>query len=512
MSSLFPGLQTGLFSLLFLSPGSLPPEMKGVIAGALLAMAMAGCTVVCCLSQRARDAAFLFLTGAMVLSQRMDVNFISREWYRGTTRGIEVSLLDMIALSILISAILVPRYRPRLYWPKSLGLLALFLLYECISTATAQPKLFGLFEISKTVRAVLMFLAAASFVRSERELRLVVVALAFTLGIEGLYSIKHRLVFHMSRATGTFSHPNSLSMYLCMTAPVVAAAAMARWQRFDRAIRRICLAGAAAACLAILLTVSRAGIPMFALVVGATVALCDDWRITPRKGALVLAAFAALGVMVAASWSTLAARFGESTLKEEMAEDKFENRGQYIGLVKEIIKDRPHGVGLNNWSYWVSKVYGRRTGAPYNDYDDIPAYVKANTHRFDIPGTYAPPAHNLAIITLGELGLPGLLIFGLLWLRWFGLSFGFLWRRLAHAEHRVAVGIFFGISGVFLQSLTEWTFRETDILMTFHLLMGVLASLYFIRKRASVDDRAIHDDGRIDPVAGGGGKTLPIYG
>ena len=41
----------------------------------------------------------------------------------------------------------------------------------------------------------------------------------------------------------------------------------------------------------------------------------------------------------------------------------------------------------------------------------------------------------------------------------------------------MGVGIFFGICGIFGQSLTEWVYRQTPILFTFYILLGALASL-----------------------------------
>ncbi|HMC28623.1 MAG TPA: hypothetical protein VKM56_12605, partial [Verrucomicrobiae bacterium] len=46
--------------------------------------------------------------------------------------------------------------------------------------------------------------------------------------------------------------------------------------------------------------------------------------------------------------------------------------------------------------------------------------------------------------------------------------------------------IFFGTCGIFLQSLTEWVYRQTPMLLTFHVLLGTLASLYYIRKHAGI--------------------------
>ena len=35
------------------------------------------------------------------MTEYVDVNFVSRDWYRGTTRGFEVSFVDVLSLSLL---------------------------------------------------------------------------------------------------------------------------------------------------------------------------------------------------------------------------------------------------------------------------------------------------------------------------------------------------------------------------------------------------------------------------
>jgi hypothetical protein len=145
-----------------------------------------------------------------------------------------------------------------------------------------------------------------------------------------------------------------------------------------------------------------------------------------------------------------------------------------------IVADHFWGIGLNNWSYWVSKTYGARQGFIYGDYDKIHSLAE----RLAAPDVnFAAPAHSLGALTLGELGVPGLFVFALVWLRWFQIGARFLRRRLIDPMHRLGVGIFFGTCGIFLQSLTEWVYRQTPIFITFHILIGTLAGLYYYKQK-----------------------------
>ena len=462
-------------------------EIKYVIALALIAVLTVVCVVSACLSQRMRALMFFLLVGGAVLTERMDVNFFSLEWYRGTTRGIEISLIDIFAVSILAASLLAPRYQgARWYWPVGLSTVGIYLIYCCFSVLISEPKIFGVFELSKLVRGLVIFLAAAMFIRTSREVRLLVLGLTCAVFLEGVLGLRQRLMMGMDRVAGSLDHANSLSMYLCLVTPVLVAAAAAD---FPRWVRTLSFTGIGVAACTMMLTISRAGIPMFALVVLGTAAWAISWRITLKKIVVGMVIVVAAGLLIIASWRPLMARYDEASLKEEYLDTDAgnEGRGVYLRLAAMIVKDHFFGLGLNNWSYGVSKTYGAREGLIYGDYDDSFFPSKRVS---DSTVNFAAPAHNLGALTLGELGVPGLALFALLWLRWFYAGAQFLRRRVSDPMHLVGVGIFFGMCGIFLQSLTEWVSRQTPIFITFYLLVGTLAGLCYHKKSTTKIIRA----------------------
>ena len=105
-------------------------QIKDLVGLLLIPMAISMGVLITCASKRARDVAFFLLTAGMVFNDRLDINFLSREWYRGTTRGFEFSFVDILAISLVVSSILVPRAgEKRWYWPASLGLMILYFCY-----------------------------------------------------------------------------------------------------------------------------------------------------------------------------------------------------------------------------------------------------------------------------------------------------------------------------------------------------------------------------------------------
>ncbi|HPU56061.1 MAG TPA: O-antigen ligase family protein [Verrucomicrobiota bacterium] len=458
-------------------------EQKHLVAAILLLASAGGGILVSCFSRRTRDVFFVLMVFLSAMSDRWDVNFVSREWYRGTTCGFEISIVDVLALSVLASIVVAPGERQRRWFlPASLGLMILYFLFNVFCVAIAEPKLFGLFALTKMMRGILIFLAAAFYVRGERELKLFLLGLGVAVCYEGLIALEQRYRFGIHRVFSDFDAPNSLSMYCCLTAPVFVAALNARLPRY---LKLLGVAAIALAAIAVVLTISRAGVVTLALVLVAATLITMSWRFTARKVVVGAVVLAAAGGVLAKSWETLASRFHEANLEEEVGNRRSQGRGYYIRVAEAIVEENWFGVGPNNWSFWVSNRYGPRLGfkfAPYPSEDREPRYYVEADANVDDP--QAAPAHNLAALTVGETGFAGLFLFGLLWLRWFQMGGVFLWRRTPDPMRRIPVGIFFGTWGIFLQSITEWVYHQTSIYFTFHVMLGVLASLYYVRRQA----------------------------
>ena len=449
-----------------------------VVPGSLVAG-----TVLACLSQRVRDLYFLLVLFLVPVVERVDVNFVSREWYRGTARGFEVSIPGMLALCLLLSMLLVPRRgERRAYWVPSLGVMLLFSVYALCNVALASPQLFGLFELLKMGFGLGMFLAVAFYVRSERELRLLVLGLSLAVAYQALLGLEQRYLGHVYRVYGTMDESNSLSLFFCTTAPVLVAAFNSRIPLW---LKGVAAGAAALATVGEILTISRAGVVILGAVLLGTALMTMSFRLSGRKLAICLVVgLAAIGALGKA-WNTLMYRFEESTFKEEYENKRNMGRGYYLRVADAIAHEQFFGVGLNNWSYWVTQKYGPRLGyqfTPYKGTDREPSQrIRPGS---DVDEPQAAPAHNLAALTVGELGIPGLVLFSFVWLRWFQMGASFLWRRAPELGRQLGVGLFFATCGLFLQDLTEWAYRHLPVFYTCHLLLGALASLYYAKNHA----------------------------
>jgi O-antigen ligase len=470
------------------------PEHMIALAGIPLFTVAASLAAAC--SRRVRAVFFVAILGLCVFTERMQVNFFSEAWYRGTTRGIQVSLVEMLAFALLFGC-WTSRRLPgrRLFWPGSLGLLLLYFLYCCFSVAASQPKVFGAFELSKILASILVFAASAAYVRTRSEWTLLLVTLGCVVGFEGIWALKQHFLMHLERAAGTLDHANSLSMFFCMATPPLVAFACCGWSRLLKLFCGIC---AGFAAVGLLLTYSRAGIPVFATAVGGTV--LASWRLRAGKIVLRTLILAGAAALVAACWGEMQRRYSEASFQEEYFDPTIDGRGVYLRLSEAIAKDHFFGVGLNNWSYYVSSTYGPRLGYRFVDYDYLISIYGSEDDKLFSNSYLAAPAHNLGALTLGELGVPGLLLFSLLWVRWVSLGLPFLLLPRADPMRAVGVGLLFSVFGIFGQSFTEWVYRQTPILFTFYVLLGALASLAHDRRVARAESAQEPAGGPVEPA------------
>jgi hypothetical protein len=427
-------------------------------------------------SPRFKDACVFLLVLGTVHTGLLDINLFSREWYRGTTRGLEWCWLDYLWVFVLFDELRRSRPGARGPAPMSLSLMVLFLAYNALHVLGSDPWLFGIFELSKMLRALMLFLAVASYVKEERHLRLIVWALALATSYECFAAVYSRVILGHPRADGSLNHPNSLAMYNLMAVPVLFAVFLSD---VPRALRRLCGVATLLGTISVLLTISRAGFACIIVLLFGVGLTCGFWRSFSRV-AMTAVLFVALGtalyIKLAPAYSS---RF-ERTLAVEYGENTIDGRIIYLHLADMIVSEQPWGCGLNNWSWCVSNRYGPLLGLrylPYESLDERPRQgpIPAGSN---VDAAQAAPAHSLYAITLGETGWPGVLLLGALWVRWLHLGGSFLFARSRAFRSRFGTGVFFALLGMMLQSQVEWEIKQTPLLFLLHILLGALAALY----------------------------------
>jgi len=451
--------------------------MKETIFWAALLTCVPAGIVAASVSSRIREAVFAMLVFSTVIIERLDYNFISRELYRGSARGIQISFLHFLAVILLGGTIFAPKSSHRRWvWPASLGFMLVYLFYCVLSVAMSEPKLFGLFELSKIFLGVVVFVAVATYVRNPRAIKVALLSLcAISVYVVGC-ALEQRYLWGVHRITGPFAHPNELSEYCCIIAAVLGAAAMSN---LFASFRWLCAGCAGMLGICVVLTISRTGVVVYALVMMGVLASCISFRMSRQQvAALACAGLVALGVVYRAS-DTLVKRYGQASFEDEYFQESG-GRGMYLRLAAMVVRDHFFGIGLNNWSYVVTEEYYPRINRPSAPYRDTAINMEGYSEN-ELKHMIAPPAHNLAALTIGELGVPGFILFYAMWAKWFHMAGKYFRKRSQALVSRFGVAVFWGLMASFLQNLTEYGFRHPHNYFLIHILVGMLAATYIMR-------------------------------
>ena len=404
----------------------------------------------------------------------VDINFIGRDWYRGTTRGIEVSYVDMMVWILLGVALVQTRRDRKPFTPAGFLPLVCYFLY-CISNVLMHdPKLFGLYELSKILRGIVSYTAVALNVRSRNDVVLVANAFACIAVYEGFEAINQRYRMGMNRVKGTTDNPNTLSMYCCICASMCVAIGFSNAPKLTRAL---CIMGIPLAVVAVILTQSRTGFVTVIMVSAGSAWSAGLFKPKPRNIALMSIAVVAGSFLIAQSWDTIGGRMAENS--EEITNDPTQGRGYYFNLAGLMRKDEPLGVGLNNWSWAATNKYGGILGMVYNPYLNVDTVPDMEVPRNSPDLAQAAPAHSLPALTMGELGYPGAFLFAIVWIRWFSLLIPYLFQKGNDIFRMYGTGCFWGLTAAFIQSQTEWEFRQTPLFLLIHFMLGGAAALTY---------------------------------
>ena len=395
-------------------------------------------------SRPAMQRALAVLVGFLPF-HAVDLNLVSYETYRGDTRGLELSLVDFVALALLVAT-------PKGAGPPPFRLSRdLYLAFALISVALAPIPLFASFAAFKLARSYLLFVCVF---RASRQLRADPWFLSgLSLGVvyaTGL-CLWQRYGLGMMQAPGPFPHQNGLAMAANMIFPAVLAVSLAGQGG------RAAIITVGAAAVSVVLTLSRGGMMMFALAAAIVFVGSTARRATPRKVRYLATAVLGAVALLTKAWDTIADRFLHAAKSSEEAREYFEEASQ------AMLHDRPFGIGLNQYSHVLSSFgYGERVGMDIHDQSGI--------------------VHNIYWLTAAELGYHGLLAFALLLAQPLYVAL-----RTAARDRTLSGDVMLGLAAsltvTYLQGKLEWSLRMTTISQILFILFGLVAALGARRPR-----------------------------
>lgn len=370
----------------------------------------------------------------------MHINLISQENYRGDSRGIEITTVDLALIALRLS--LPPtKQRPatRHYIVRTLFFVAVML-----SLKDTPDTLKSLFSVWKLVR---MYMAFDAWALLLLDLSLVAAAThGLALGVlwQGTQVLWQKYVQHAIRTVGSMPHPNSLSMIVNLIAPM----AFALW--LSGRARKYAPFVVGAAGISTIASLSRGGMMMFVMATGLGAMAAFSRGFSVRKLKMMIGLFVAAGIVLARSIDTIIERFVTAPKESELARVLFNK------AAKMMAEDHTFGVGINMYSYVL----------------DHGGYAT----RLNIePGDRNGIAHHIYWLTAAETGYFGAVSYVLMIAAvWISAA-----RLALHKGVRgdIGVGLTIGLSTMFLQGTAEWIARQTPMAYAFWLFAGLASAL-----------------------------------
>ena len=405
------------------------------------------------------------------------INLVSREVYRMATRGFELGLVDICAISLFFIMVLQPKGHRFHWFPPLTITYGIYITVAVISWMLApdlipvtseaydlyatggydythfETGLYPLFELSKILRGGLVYLVVLNFLRDEEHIRALIGALLMVTVILTVEALMDRYVYGKHRIAATLGHPNSLGTFMGMMGTLMFGVALFRSTFLSSGTFGF---ATAATLVSVLLTISRGALA--ALVLGLWIdvsALFHRYLNLKNFTILFVGSLVALGLFFMAA-DTITARF----LTQQDAVSDIEYRGLYNEEAKMMARDHPFGTGLGNFSAYSWLEYGEAVGL----------------------NEYGTPAHNLWFLTLGELGYPGLFAFIFYWGRFYMIALPFLFRRRSALVYAVAASATAATMIGHIQNMLQLSYRKTSIYMLNKILMAIVVAAWYINR------------------------------
>ena len=396
------------------------------------------------------------MLGALAVYQGTAINFFSHEEYRGSSRGMEVSIVYLLALALLILSAIKGRL-PKLV-PSVGALLFVVYFFLCLpSLATAENRLYSWMEIWKMIMLYMTYLSVRAYLDVTNDVKSLVKGLAAFAVFNFLLVVKEHLG-GVYQTRGVFPHQNGLAMAMHLFANMFFALFLANG--FRRAKFYAFAFAASVAC--IVRTYSRGALAMMPISFAVTfvMSVFVALRGIPKMRLFVRVIPLALVGLVG-----LAAMLPRIIERFVIAPEASANTRVELALcAKEMIIDEPWcGVGINNWGIKINPPYdyAERAGRGTNRGEDFKDGVVETVY----------------LLVGAECGIPALAAMVVWFLSYLVLCL-VLSRRLAGTPYAaIPAGLAGGLAVLYLQSCLEWTLRmqmNLILLLFFYALLDHL--------------------------------------
>lgn len=389
------------------------------------------------------------------------IHFVSRELYRGTSRGFEVGLVDLVAL-VLFLVIIIRRgkdFKIRLIPPGSF-IYFIYFAFSLASIINAYEPLYSYFEILKMVRMYFYFWVLYNYFNSYERIALAIHFIPVIIIYIFIIALNQKYRLGVYQISGPLPHQNSLCMYMTILSTIMFSQLMNEKSASFLKSAFIFLMFAMGSLL-VFFTLSRAG--MVCYIGGCLVVLLLSYASGFETKKFIITGLIGVGAIIAvvAMINTVMQRF-ETAPKQS----KLTRYNLAISAVN-MANDKFLGIGLNNFGVKVNAPW------PYSKHLD-----KEKDKKFK-----EGLVETVYLMIAAETGWLNLGVFAVFLLFYYVMNLINIFRFVNTEYQYFAIGLAGGLGSIYLQSSLEWVLKQSPNFYQLMFCFAIIAAMKGIYKR-----------------------------
>ena len=387
----------------------------------------------------------------MPFNEAAGINFFPDPFYRGTSRGFEITLTDVISISLIFSIYL--KRKKVIIFPKGSIFYIIYFVISFISSFNSSNLNYSGFEIQKMFFIYLFFITVYNYIFFNKSFDIIKISFFTIISINFLMMLEQKYILGYYQPSGLFPHRNSSSMFVNLIAPIFLSILLNKKSNkkifcFYFAIYMLC-------SINVIFALSRGAIFFFPIAAAIVTSFSMASKITSRK-IQTITLFLVLAIVGSAKAAPMVAeRF------ERASERSGETRVRLAKIAVRMANDKFWGIGLNNWGVKVNPPYTYAEGLrPVEDEDFKDGIVET--------------IYLLVAAECGWIGFTSLIL-------WFGYYFvqnALNIRRYKNTPTSyMPIGLFAGLIATFGQSTLEWALKQKTNFYELVLIFAIIAAM-----------------------------------
>lgn len=392
-----------------------------------------------------------------------DINFVSRETFRLTSKGFEIGMVD-IATMIVFMLVIHRKKQYKISIPPGSYFYFAYFLFSAVSIVNSAVVLFSLFELWKMIRMYLYFFVVYNYVNDFDQFNDFMKGVA-AITIYIFYEVmKQKYIDGKFQSPGPFPHQNSLVMYTIILGSLIFGYLLnkkdlkpykfALWLLFF-----------GMSSVTVISALSRAGLVLFGLAVVIILGMSFMSGVSEKKIWVSILMVVLSLAMLAKAWNSINERF--RTAPEESAT----TRVDLAVAALKMVKDEPLGIGLNN--------FGIKINPPWQYSSHI------EMHNPDDEDERNALVETIYLMIAAESGWHSLGFYFIFIFYFYFLNLRNYFRYRNSDFQFFAVGLIGGLLAIYIESGLEWVLKQTNNYYQLMLVFAMVAAMYKLERRFS---------------------------